>query len=69
MSKFKPGAYKTKEGIDVVIFEVSDRIYAKIKDGNGEFPWNAETWNLEGIYTWDDDHHPSLYDLVLVLED
>lgn len=46
MGKFKVGEAKTRDGSDVVIFEVSDKIYTKrlLKDGS----WTQDVFNLNG---------------------
>jgi len=45
MSKFKVGLTKTVSGEDVVIFEVSDKIYIKIKIGS---EWSSGERDLDG---------------------
>lgn len=57
MAKFKPGPAKTRSGIDVVIFEVSDKIYGKVHKG-------AHSWDLGGKYYEQGEAYESIMDLV-----
>jgi hypothetical protein len=58
----KPGAYKTREGVDARVYALDGAGYRKIhgaiwtKEG-----WDARQWHEGGIYSLDGE---SLYDLV-----
>ena len=47
MAKFKPGPAKTRSGDDVVIFEVSDKIYGKYEN-------SSQSWTIGGRFFEDD---------------
>ena len=51
MSKFKPGPAKTNSGLDVIIYEVSDKIYGKCFYNDGSA---AIHWDLNGDREFDE---------------
>lgn len=56
MSKFVLGPTKTRDGRDVVIFEISDQIYCKVRNGQGW--WYPAYRNVDGQYNGSWHHSP-----------